>query len=62
MPWSTAGCRNRHRQDDSKEQEGMMEDKKEIRMTLAQLEMLMEYLPDGVVLEIVWEDMDGKES
>nr|WP_300824360.1 hypothetical protein [uncultured Schaedlerella sp.] len=40
----------------------MMEDKKEIRMTLAQLEMLMEYLPDGVVLEIVWEDMDGKES
>lgn len=39
-----------------------MEDKKETRMTLMQLEMLLEYLPEGVLLEIIWEDADGKGS
>ncbi|EOS35186.1 hypothetical protein C808_04965 [Lachnospiraceae bacterium M18-1] len=38
-----------------------MDPEKEICMTADQLEMLLEYLPDDVMLEISWERMDGKE-
>lgn len=35
---------------------GNVDSKEEIRMSLSQLELLFEYLPDGVMLEISWED------
>ena len=34
-----------------------MDSKEEIKMSISQLELLLEYLPDGVVLEISWEDI-----
>lgn len=43
-------------------QEVIMEDGKEIRMTPMQLEMLLEYLPEGVMLEISWGNADEKET
>lgn len=37
-----------------------MEEQKEIAMTLNQLFLLMEFLPDGVSLEVSWEgEKDG---
>ncbi len=39
-----------------------MEMKKEICMTAEQLKLLLEYLPDGVMLEISWEGADGSET
>lgn len=39
-----------------------MDTGKETLMTLKQLELLLEYLPDGVLLEISWEGADGKEA
>lgn len=38
-----------------------MEKDKETCMTAEQLKMLLEYLPDGVMLEISWEGADGRE-
>lgn len=39
-----------------------MEMKKETCMTVEQLKLLLEYLPDGVMLEISWEGADGSET
>ncbi len=39
-----------------------MEEGKEIRMTPMQLEMLLEYLPEDVMLEISWENKDEREA
>lgn len=39
-----------------REEGGSMDSKAEIKMSISQLELLLEYLPDGVVLEISWED------
>lgn len=39
-----------------------MEMKKEIYMTAEQLKLLLEYLPDGMMLEISWEGADGNET
>lgn len=33
-----------------------MDTEEEIKMSISQLELLLAYLPDGVVLEISWED------
>lgn len=33
-----------------------MEEKKEVTMTPNQLFLLLEFLPDGTVLEILWEE------
>lgn len=35
---------------------GNADSKKEVKMSINQLELLLAYLPDGVVLEISWED------
>lgn len=34
----------------------------EIRMTAEQLKLLLEYLPEGIMLEISWEETDGRET
>lgn len=39
-----------------------METEKGIRMTAEQLELLLEYLPDGIMLELSWEETDGSET
>lgn len=39
-----------------------MDTEKEVCMTEEQLRLLLEYLPDGVMLEISWEGMDGRET
>lgn len=39
-----------------------MDTGKETRMTSGQLEMLLEYLPDGVILEIAWEGADEERA
>lgn len=36
-----------------------MDTAKEIEMSASQLFLLINFLPDGVVLEIKWEDVDG---
>lgn len=36
---------------------GDADSKKKIKMSANQLELLLAYLPDGVVLEILWEDI-----
>lgn len=36
-----------------------METEREVCMAAEQLKLLLEYLPDGVMLEISWEDADG---
>ena len=36
-----------------------MDPEKEICMTAEQLKLLLEHLPDGVMLEISWEGTDG---
>lgn len=39
-----------------------MDTEKEACMTADQLELLLEYLPDGVILELSWEETDGSET
>lgn len=40
-----------------------MEEQKEIAMTRNQLFLLMEFLPDGVILEVSWEgEKDGERT
>ena len=34
----------------------------EIHMTAEQLKLLLEYLPEGIMLEISWEETDGRET
>ena len=39
-----------------------MDAEKEIPMTAEQLKLLLEYLPEGIMLEISWEETDGRET
>ncbi len=39
-----------------------MDAEKEIHMTAEQLKLLLEYLPEGIMLEISWEETDGRET
>lgn len=60
--WQDFGCGLSGVRKNRKGMVKSMNTEKEILMTADQLEMLLEYLPDGIMLEVTWEGTDGRET
>ncbi len=45
-----------------RQEERSMNAKEEIKMSVSQMELLLAHLPDGVVLEILWEGIHGEKT
>lgn len=45
-----------------RQEERSMNAKEEIKMSVTQMELLLAHLPDGVVMEILWEGIHGEKT